>query len=124
MVYSINTIGNAQIPRLNEEIIKECNSLLGVFDAGKAGIMNVKYDNQSKKGIIRIENKYVDKIKVCLGMITSIQDKKLNIDCTYVSGMINKAEDAMKKENKIITITRGVTNEWSTTITTSNDGIW
>ena len=110
LVYNIKIFGNAQISRLNEQIITECNSLLGVFDAGKAGIMNVKYDDTTKRGIIRVENKYVDKIKVCLGMITTIQDKKLNIDCIYVSGMINKAEDAMKKENKIM-ITRGVKNE-------------
>ena len=110
LVYNIKIFGNAQISRLNEQIITECNSLLGVFDAGKAGIMNVKYDDTTKRGIIRVENKYVEKIKVCLGMITTIQDKKLNIDCIYVSGMINKAEDAMKKENKIM-ITRGVKNE-------------
>lgn len=81
------------LPRLNEYIIKECNSLLGVFDAAKAGIMNVKYDEKTRKGILRVENKYLDKLKVCFGMITNIQDKKVNIDCVHVSGMLNKAED-------------------------------
>jgi ribonuclease P/MRP protein subunit POP5 len=111
LVYSIKIAGNAAVPRINEQIIRECNSLLGVFDAGKAGIMNVKYDDLIKKGILRVENKYVDKIKVCLGMITAIQDKRMNIDCIYVSGMLNKAEDAMKKDNKKIMIMRGVKNE-------------
>lgn len=83
------------MPRLNELIIKECNNLLGVFDAAKAGIMNVKYDDNIHRGIMRVENTFVDKIKVCLGMMTSLQDTKVNIDCIYVSGMINKAEDAM-----------------------------
>lgn len=87
----------AALPRLNEYIIKECNSLLGVFDAGKAGIMNVKYDEKTRRGILRVENKYLDKIKVCLGMITIIQDKKVNIDCVYVSGMLNKAESMLKQ---------------------------
>lgn len=102
LVYAIKTSGDPVPSRVNEYIIKECNTLLGVFDAGKAGIMNVKYDEKTKRGILRIENKYVDKIKVCLGMITSIQDKKINIDCIYVSGMLNKADSMM---------IRGVKNE-------------
>ncbi len=97
LVYRINAAGGSSIPRANEHLIKECNTLLGVFDAGKAGIMNVKYDEKTRKGIIRLENKYVDKVKVCLGMMTLIGDKKVNIDTIYVSGMLNKAEDMIKK---------------------------
>lgn len=102
LVYRIKSIGDLPISRANEYLIKECNNLLGVFDAGKAGIMNVKYDEKTKKGIIRLENKYLDKVKVCLGMITSIENKKVNIDTIYVSGMLNKAEDKIKKINTII----------------------
>lgn len=101
MVYSIKVAGDTSIPtsipKVNEYLIKECNALLGVFDAGKAGIMNVKYDEKARKGIIRLENKYVDKVKVCLGMMTLIGDKKVNIDVIYVSGMLNKADEFMRK---------------------------
>ncbi len=97
LVYSIKVAGDATLSRADEYIIKECNSLLGVFDAGKAGIMNVKYDEKTRKGMVRVENKYVDKIKVCLGMITIIDDKKVNIDTIYVSGMLNKADELMRK---------------------------
>ncbi|HGJ63880.1 TPA: hypothetical protein ENS27_00660 [bacterium] len=100
VVYSIKIFDDTNTPiisRINDYIINECNSLLGIFDAGKAGIMNVMYDEKHRRGILRVENKYVDKIKVCLGMISRIGDKKINIDTIYVSGMINKAEEAMKK---------------------------
>lgn len=97
LVYIIRVAGNTLIPKANEHLIKECNTLLGVFDAGKAGVMNVKYDENTRKGMIRLENKYLDKVKVCLGMINRIGDKKVNIDVIYVSGILNKADGFWRK---------------------------
>ncbi|GIU69894.1 MAG: hypothetical protein KatS3mg002_1130 [Candidatus Woesearchaeota archaeon] len=91
VVYELKA--DKKINHVWDKIIEECNNLLGVFEAGKAGIMNVVYNEKNNKGIIRVNNKYVDKIKVCLGMIISIENINVNINCIYVSGMINKAKD-------------------------------
>jgi RNase P/RNase MRP subunit POP5 len=90
---------NVDFQMIHEKILGECSVMLGIFDGAKAGIMSAKFHQKTKKGIIRINNKYVDKLKVCLGLIKNvdINNKKFNIiiDCIYVSGMLNKAEDSM-----------------------------
>jgi RNase P/RNase MRP subunit POP5 len=66
-----------------------------VFDGGKAGLMSVKYNPEKLTGIIRVSNKYVDKLKVCLGLIKNINNQNITLDCIYVSGMLNKAAEKM-----------------------------
>jgi len=77
-----------------DNILKQCNDMLGIFEAAKAGLMPVKFNE--KRGIIRVNNKYVDKLKVCLGLI-KINNGINNtiIDCVLVSGMLNKAESML-----------------------------
>lgn len=96
--YGVQLNGNVgKVPRINELLVKECVFLMGIFDGAKAGLMNVKYDEDSKKGIIRVENTYVNKLKVCLGMINKINNENVNINCIYVSGMLNKAESVLTR---------------------------
>jgi RNase P/RNase MRP subunit POP5 len=94
---------NATFAEIHNQIIARCSVLLGVFDGAKAGLMSAKYNEKTSRGIIRVDNKYVDKLKVCLGLIKEISfaDKKisLTIDCVYVSGLLNKAEDIMNSDN-------------------------
>ncbi|MGV8150678.1 MAG: Rpp14/Pop5 family protein [Candidatus Woesearchaeota archaeon] len=98
VVYEIKPAQNVDVlSNVGTLLAKECTSLLGVFDSAKAGLISVKYDISKRRGIIRIERKYVDKLKVLFGMITLLQEKKVNIDCLYVSGMLNKAEFMMNK---------------------------
>jgi RNase P/RNase MRP subunit POP5 len=76
--------------------------MLGVFDGGKAGLLSAKYDAGKMSGIIRVSNKYVDKLKVVLGMIQNVNGKDVNIDCVYVSGMLNKAVDKMNSFDDLV----------------------
>jgi ribonuclease P/MRP protein subunit POP5 len=84
---------------INDQIVHQVRSILGVFDCAKAGIMGVTFNNQTMKGIIRAENTAVDKVKVCFGMITKITTgntlQGVLVDCDYVSGLLNKAEARM-----------------------------
>jgi ribonuclease P/MRP protein subunit POP5 len=81
-----------------DEVLSQCSILLGVFDGAKAGLMAVKYDDKTNNGILRVNNAYVDKLKVCLGMIKTINNTDVLIDCINVSGMLNKAEKVMLQE--------------------------
>jgi RNase P/RNase MRP subunit POP5 len=76
---------------IHNNIILQCSNMLGIFDSAKAGLMSAKYNPDTMSGIIRVNNKYVDKLKVCLGMIKNVNGKELIVDCIYVSGMLNKA---------------------------------
>ena len=91
---------------VHNNIMTQCNSMLGIFDGGKAGLMSAKYNAEKMTGVIRVNNKYVDKLKVCLGLIKNITIKdntthnnttnnEVIVDCIYVSGMLHKAVDKM-----------------------------
>ncbi|HEY9703266.1 MAG TPA: hypothetical protein V6C58_12505, partial [Allocoleopsis sp.] len=55
--------------KIHNDIISKCNSLLGIFESAKAGLMSAKYDTKKLSGVIRVDSKYVDKLKICLGMV-------------------------------------------------------
>ena len=89
---------------VHNNIISQCNALLGIFDGGNAGLMSAKYNADTMKGIIRVNNTYVDKLKVCFGLIKTINvpsnipgvaGQNVIVDCVYVSGMLNKAIEKM-----------------------------
>jgi len=88
---------------IHNNILMQCNTMLGIFDGGKAGLISAKYNAGKLSGIIRVSNDYVDKLKLCLGLIKDINYvnsekiliEKVIVDCIYVSGMLNKAVDKM-----------------------------
>jgi RNase P/RNase MRP subunit POP5 len=85
---------------VNNNILSQCNATLGIFDGGKAGLISAKYNPEKMSGVVKVNNAYVDKLKVCFGLIKNISipniaDKKVIVDCIYVSGMLNKAVDKM-----------------------------
>jgi len=67
---------------------KEC---FGKFGLGEAGIMNSKIYKKNK-GILKINHKYVDKLKTAMAMITEIDKKKVIIKTITVSGILKKAK--------------------------------
>lgn len=75
-----------------ELIIEELNKLLGIFDGAKAGLMNMGFNKETGKGIVRVTNTHVDKVRVCLGLIRDLNGKKIILNTIYVSGMLNKAK--------------------------------
>lgn len=107
MVYRLlvgkNTAPIGDFASVHNDILGQCNTLLGVFDGGKAGLMGVKFNPSRMYGIIRVNSRYVDKLKVCLGLIKTVKGDKGNniaindvaVDCVFVSGMLNKAVDKM-----------------------------
>jgi len=74
------------------QIFEKANAFLGLFDGAKAGLQNLVYDKKKQKGIIRVTNNYVDKLKSVLMMITNIEGQNIMIKSVYVSGIINKAK--------------------------------
>lgn len=92
-------VGFTNSKSINNFIVIECQNLLGIFDGSKAGLMPVDYNEKKNIGIIRLNNRYVDKVRVCLGIITKINNINVNIDTIYVTGMINKAKKFLE-DNK------------------------
>ena len=66
---------------------------LGLFDGSDAGIIHVKYNQKMQRGIIRMDNRYVNKVKVALMLANAPElgiDEDFSIRTLLISGMISK----------------------------------
>lgn len=90
-------ISNNQIKdfkKVYQAIWQKSNEFLGKFETAKAGLwlLGDKWSEKKQKGILKINNKYVDKVKAVFTMITDIEKQKIIIRSIGVSGILNKAE--------------------------------
>ncbi|MBI5880911.1 hypothetical protein HZB90_02165 [archaeon] len=67
---------------------------LGELGCAEAGIMIMqdKYDVEKQRGLIRVNNKSVDKLRATLTLIDQIDNKSAIVRSRGVSGVLNKAE--------------------------------
>ena len=97
LVYElILTLKSKNFKSAHDQIIDECQKMLGIFDGAKAGLQSAKFEETTSRGIIRVNSRYVDKLKVCLGLIKNINNQPASINCLYVSGLLNKAKEKLK----------------------------
>ena len=68
-----------------------CRNFLGEYGYGKAGVMVVKDTVNGKKGVVRVNSKYVDLVKVSLMMIKEIDNNRVVFRNVKTSGMLGKA---------------------------------
>ena len=77
---------------IKNAIKKESLKFLGEMEFGRAGIMMI--GNTGKQGIIRVNNKYVNNLKTSLMLVKDVNNKKLTIKTTKVSGILKKLKEA------------------------------
>ena len=67
---------------------------LGELGCAKAGIMIMqdKYNVEKQRGLIRVNNKSVDKLRATLALIDQIDNEHVIVRSRGVSGVLNKAE--------------------------------
>ncbi len=75
------------------KVVQEINKLLGVFDASAAGVQSLKTHKDKPRGILRVNHKYVDKIRSCFVLISSIGGQDVRLRTVGVSGIIKKAKE-------------------------------
>lgn len=78
-------------------LIRKINEILGVFNAAKAGLLRVNYDQKSQRGLIRVDRAFVDHVRTCLVMIKHLNNQPVLLRTLKVSGMLNKAGESLKK---------------------------
>ena len=61
----------------------------------KAGVwvLGDKYNQKTQKGLIRVNNKYVDELKASLSLVSKINNKDVLVRTLGVSGILKKAEN-------------------------------
>lgn len=65
-------------------------NFLGELTMARAGVMILI--NRDQKGIIRVNHKYVDEVKMALALINNYNGNEIKIETVRVSGVINKLE--------------------------------
>ena len=82
-------ISHNNIIKAVENSYKEC---FGMFGLGEAGFMDTKIHNNNR-GVLKINHKYLDKLRVSMTMIKNINDQKLVLHTIGVSGILKKAKN-------------------------------
>ena len=70
-----------------------CRNFMGEFGYGKSGVMVVDDVVEGKNGVVRVNSKYVDLVKVSLMMIKEINNKKVIFKNVKTSGSIMKLKN-------------------------------
>ena len=74
---------------LSREIEKQVYGFLGEYNTAKAGFMIV--ESKGNKGLIKVNNKYLDYVRSGLMMINKVSNNDTLINVINVSGMLNKS---------------------------------
>lgn len=75
-----------------DAVRRACSRALGELNYAKAGVLFLKetYKAKKKTGIIRVNTKYVDEVKLALASIEEIAGGRATFDVVKVSGLLNK----------------------------------
>ena len=85
LVYEIRNSKKYTTNEIKNEMKKAILQFLGELECAKANIL-ILDDFKKNRGIIKVNNKYVDKVKVALMLIRSFI-----VETVYVSGTLKKA---------------------------------
>lgn len=79
---------------VSEAIWSSVLGFLGELETGKAGIwiMPEKWNEQKQRGLIRVNHRYVEKLKASLALVEEIQQNNVIVKSVGTSGIIKKAE--------------------------------
>ncbi|MFQ5474805.1 MAG: Rpp14/Pop5 family protein [Candidatus Nanoarchaeia archaeon] len=91
-------ISNEEIREFSsiKEAIWQSNlALLGELGMGEAGLwmLEDKWQQEEQKGIMRVNNKYIDKLRVSLSLIKEAEQKQVIVRSVGISGTLKKAQE-------------------------------
>ncbi len=80
-----------------KKAIDEANlRFLGELGLAKSGVIHIDIFKDNK-GILKVSNKFVNELKVSLGLIKNINNQNVIVNTISVSGILNKAEKRLEK---------------------------
>lgn len=93
IVYEISGNNLENMFSIQNKLVTKLNEMLGIYDSATAGIQPLKYNEEKKLGLIRVNNKMVDKVKGCFPIITELEKNEVTIKSIGVSGSMKKAKE-------------------------------
>ena len=98
LVYEAMSKNQLDRESLQKEIKKGFGDYVGSLGMAKAGIMFLK-DWKNNKGIVRINNNYVDNLRATLVQVNSVKDDSVLLRSVGVSGILKKARNKFLEED-------------------------
>ena len=92
VVFEIISNNKFDEKQASDAINSQCLSFLGELGFSKAGIMFLPDKFKNNKGMIKVNNKYVNELKSCLALTKKINNEDVIVRSIGTSGIINKAE--------------------------------
>lgn len=83
--------------KIIEAVNRVCLDFMGILNFGKAGVLILRNQLNGNKGMIKVNNKFVDHLKASLMLLTEIDKSKVNVRVIGVSGIIKKAKEKFMK---------------------------
>lgn len=82
-------------PAVSRQIKENSLNFLGEMEMAKAGMMiiNDVWQRERQRGILRVNNRYVNHAKASLAFVTSIAGKDVLVRSLGVSGTLKKAKE-------------------------------
>lgn len=100
IVYEVQTKDPLQ-KDVSRAILRELQTLLGVFDGASAGVNSTSYDNKTQRGVLRISVKGSDKVRAALAMIKQIEETKVRIVTLGISGILKKTQPFLEGKKQV-----------------------
>jgi len=90
LFFKILTDGRVDKKLCADAIFRACVQTMGELGVARAGVLFLGETYNNNVGVIRVNSKYVDEVKLSLAMIQEIAGKRASFDVTKVSGVLKK----------------------------------
>jgi RNase P/RNase MRP subunit POP5 len=81
----------------DRDVLSHLNTMLGMYDSAKAGLLPISYDGALQVGVLRVEHDSVDKVKGALMLLKRASGKDVVPRVRGVSGILAKTERFVPK---------------------------
>lgn len=94
LVYEIISVSEITDPKpVSDAIRSSLRGLYGDVGLGEAGLifLNNKFNNKTQRGIVRVKNDYLNRLRASLNFIDTISGRKVILKSIGASGILKKA---------------------------------
>ncbi len=95
IVYQLEAADNKPVKMFSyqQALVEKLHELLGVFNAAHAGILPLKFENTTQRGILRVNHTAVDSVRSCFVLIDELNETPIRVSTQGVSGIMKKAKE-------------------------------
>ena len=90
IVFEVISKKQLNIQEVKKSLEEQILAFLGTLELAKSSFRLINF--KKNKGIIKINRKYLSKIKAALTLINNMEKEKITIKSRYVSGILKKAK--------------------------------